>query len=385
MAKSASDSKQKTEILTINQRRWRKFKSLKRGYISLWILAVSYVLSMFLPLLVSNKALYVSYNGHSYFPAFRDLLDLPVIGALGGSNFISGETLGQQGNAAECNYRQLQKQYEQENAGNTVIMPLYSYSPNEDISSGIGEHAEIVEQFAAPFESKNGSVPRLLGTDDRGRDVFSRLTYGFQISMSFALLVAFLEYLIGIPIGAVMGYFGRGFDMLMQRFMEIWGSLPYLFLIIIIASLITPNFILLVGLVTIFAWLGAAAQMRSQVYREKTRDYVAAAISIGVPTRKILLKHILPNSLVPIITFLPFAIVSGIGALVSLDFLGFGLPPTTASWGEMVGVGLAYVTDGYWWLVLVPLGAMFTTLILVVFIGEGVREAFDPKVFSRLR
>ncbi|GAB1429622.1 ABC transporter permease subunit [Ignavibacteria bacterium] len=385
MAKSASDSKQKTEILTINQRRWRKFKSLKRGYVSLWILAVSYTLSMFLPLLVSNKALYVNYNGNSYFPAVRDLLDLPVIGALGGSNFISGETLGQQGNAAECNYRQLQKQYEQENAGNTVIMPLYPYSSNEDISSGIGEQAEIVEQFAAPFESKNGSVPRLLGTDDRGRDVFSRLTYGFQISMSFALLVAFLEYLIGIPIGAIMGYFGRGFDLMMQRFMEIWGSLPYLFLIIIIASLITPNFILLVGLVTIFAWMGPAAQMRSQVYREKTRDYVAAAISIGVPTRKILLKHILPNSLVPIITFLPFAIVSGIGALVSLDFLGFGLPPTTASWGEMVGVGLAYVTDGYWWLVLVPLGAMFTTLILVVFIGEGVREAFDPKVFSRLR
>lgn len=385
MAKSASDSKQKTEILTINQRRWRKFKSLKRGYVSLWILAVSYTLSMFLPLLVSNKALYVNYNGNSYFPAVRDLLDLPVIGALGGSNFISGETLGQQGNAAECNYRQLQKQYEQENAGNTVIMPLYPYSSNEDISSGIGEQAEIVEQFAAPFESKNGSVPRLLGTDDRGRDVFSRLTYGFQISMSFALLVAFLEYLIGIPIGAIMGYFGRGFDLMMQRFMEIWGSLPYLFLIIIIASLITPNFILLVGLVTIFAWMGPAAQMRSQVYREKTRDYVAAAISIGVPTRKILLKHILPNSLVPIITFLPFAIVSGIGALVSLDFLGFGLPPTTASWGEMVGVGLPYVTDGYWWLVLVPLGAMFTTLILVVFIGEGVREAFDPKVFSRLR
>lgn len=385
MAKSASDSEQKVEILTINQRRWRKFKSLKRGYVSLWILSVSYILSMFLPLLVSNKALYVGYNGNSYFPAFRDLLDLPIVGALGGSNFISGEILGQQGNAAECNYRQLKEQYERENNGNTVIMPMYPYSPNEDISSGIGEHAEIVEQFAAPFESKNGSVPRLLGTDDRGRDVFSRLTYGFQISMSFALFVAFLEYLIGIPIGAAMGYFGRGFDLLMQRFMEIWGSLPYLFLIIIIASLITPNFALLVGLVTIFAWMGPAAQMRSQVYREKTRDYVAAAISIGVPTGKILLKHILPNSLVPIITFLPFAIVSGIGALVSLDFLGFGLPPTTASWGEMVGVGLAYVTDGYWWLVLVPLAAMFTTLILVVFIGEGVREAFDPKVFSRLR
>lgn len=385
MAKSDFDAKNKQEILTINQRRWRKFKSLKRGYFSMWALAIAYFLSLFLSLLVNNKALFVRYNDQTYFPAVRDLFDFPVIGPIAGTTFISGATLGQAGNAAECNYRQLQMQYKNENGGNIVIMPLYPYSPNEDISAGIGDDAEVVEQFAAPLESKNGSVPRLLGTDDRGRDVFSRLVYGFRISISFALVVAFLEYLIGVPIGAVMGYFGRSFDILMQRFMEIWSSLPYLFLIIIIASLITPNFSMLVVLVSLFAWIGAAAQMRSQVYREKSRDYVAAAISIGVPTKKILLKHILPNSLVPIITFLPFAIVGGIGALVSLDFLGFGLPPTTASWGEMVGVGLTYVNDGYWWLVLVPLAAMFLTLILVVFIGEGIREAFDPKVFSRLR
>jgi microcin C transport system permease protein len=375
----ADKTSNKQEILTINQRRWRKFKTLKRGYYSLVILLAAYVISFLLPVLVNNKALVVSYNGNMYFPAVRDLLDIPFIGALGGSSFISGETLGQPNNKAECLYRDLQKQYEQEGGSNYVIMPLYAYGPNEDIS------VPGNETFLAPFEERGISGMRFFGTDDRGRDVFVRMIYGFQVSISFALLVAFIEYLIGIPLGAMMGYFGGLFDLLTQRFMEIWGSLPYLFLIIIVVSIVRPSFALLVIFVALFAWLGPASQMRAQFYREKTRDYVAAAVSIGVPTWKILIKHILPNSLVPIITFFPFAVVGGIGALVSLDFLGFGLPPPTPSWGEMVGVGLSRITDGYWWLVLAPLSAMFTTLILVVFIGEGIREAFDPKVFSRLR
>ncbi|MBL7999366.1 MAG: ABC transporter permease subunit [Candidatus Kapabacteria bacterium] len=369
----------KQEILTINQRRWRKFKTLKRGYFSLVFLCVLYAISFFLPILINNKALYVSYNGTSYFPAFRDLLDLPLIGPIGGTPFISGETLGQTGNKAEALYRDLQVQYEQEGGANTVVMPLYPYGPIEDISVAGNE------PYCGPFESKNNSVPRILGTDDRGRDVFSRMAYGFLISLSFALLVAVIEYIIGVPIGAVMGYFGGWIDIIIQRFMEIWSSLPYLFLIIIIVSIYRPNFGILVVLVSAFAWLGVTAQLRAQFYREKTRDYVAAAISIGVPTWKILIKHILPNSLVPIITFFPFAVVSGISALVSLEFLGFGLAPPTPSWGEMVGVGLREITSGYWWLVLAPLSAMFTTLILIVFIGEGVREAYDPKTFSRLR
>lgn len=379
MATSDPKAAASREILTINQRRWKKFKTIKRGYFSLVLLTSLYVLSFALPILVNNKALYVRYNGTSYFPAFRDLLDLPVVGSIGGSPFISGETLGQAGNKAECLYRDLQEQFRREGGDNTVIMPLYPYNPIEDISVSGNE------PFCAPMESKGDSAPRLLGTDDRGRDVLARLSYGFQISLSFALLVAILEYLIGIPIGALMGYFGGKFDLIMQRFIEIWQSLPFLFLIIILVSIFRPSFLLLVVLLTLFAWISVAAQMRAQYYREKTRDYVAAAVSIGVPTWKILVNHILPNSLVPIITFFPFAVVGGIGALVSLEFLGFGLAPPTPSWGEMVGVGLREITNGYWWLVLVPLGAMFSTLILVVFIGEGVREAFDPKTFSRLR
>ncbi len=366
-------------VLSINQRRWRKFKTLKRGYYSLIILMSLYFLSFFLPILVNNKALVVKYNNSYYFPAFRDLLDIPLIGAVGGSSFTSGETLGQIGNASECRYRELQQQFKNSNSDNFVLMPLYPYNPFEgtDVKDG--------EKFMPPLSSINGSSIRLLGTDNNARDVFSRMAYGFQVSISFALFVAILEYLIGVPLGAAMGYFGGKFDLTMQRFIEIWHSLPFLFLVMILVSIFDSTFFLLVAVLTLFAWLGPAAQMRAQFLREKSRDYVAAAISIGVPTWQILIKHILPNSLVPIITFFPFAVVGGISALVSLDFLGFGLPAPTPSWGQMVSVGLEHVTDGYWWLVLVPLSAMFFTLILVTFIGEGIREAFDPKVFSRLR
>lgn len=369
--------------LTVNQRRWRKFKTLRRGYYSLIILSICYLLSFFLPLLVNNRALLVHYNGNTYFPAIRDLFDVPLLKNLSSPPFMSGVSLGQIGNEGECNYRQLQAQYEQENGDNYVVMPLYPYGPIEDITAGN-------PAFAAPLEEKEGAASRIMGTDDRGRDVFARMVYGFQVSITFALILTFIEFLIGIPIGASMGFWGGKFDILMQRFMEIWATLPGLFLIIILVALLNPTstifqFSLILGLSAMFAWLGPASQMRAQFLREKTRDYVAAAISIGVPTHRILFKHILPNSLVPIVTSLPFAVVSGITSLLSLDFLGFGLMPPTPSWGQMVGVGLQNITNGYWWLILVPLSAMFLTLIAVVFIGEAIREAFDPKVFSRLR
>lgn len=374
MAKGTAESKP----LTINQRRWRKFKGLKRGYYSLVILLSAYVLSFFLPLFINSKALLVSYEGEWYSPAGKDFLaSLPLVGSLMPAAFFDGETFGDVGEKGEANYRKLDIEWEASGGENYIIMPLYPFGPNEDITLAGNE------KFIEPLTEDGNGFVRLLGTDDRGRDVLARMSYGFQVSMSFALLIAILEYLIGIPIGAAMGYFGRWFDLLMQRFMEIWHALPFLFLIIIIVSFVEPTFGLLVFLLVIFSWLGIATQMRAQFYRERSRDYVAAAVSIGVSTPKILLKHILPNTLVPIITFFPFAVVGGITALVSLDFLGFGLPPPTPSWGQMIGVGLGYINK--YWLVLVPFSAMFTTLTLVVFIGEGIREAFDPKVFSRLR
>lgn len=367
-----------TKQLSINQRRWKKFKSLKRGYYSLLILVFSYLLSFLLPLLISDKALVVHHNGETSFPAFRDFAaSLIPFESLKPSTFRSGTEFGQTGNEGDADYRRLDIQYEAAGGDDYVIMPIYPFGPNEDI--GVNGN----EKFIGPFTADANGFTRIFGTDDRGRDVLARMSYGFGVSISFALLVAILEYLIGIPLGAVMGYFGGKLDVLMQRFIEIWQSLPFLFLIIIVVSIVGPSFMLLVYFLAAFAWIGITTQMRAQFYREKTKDYVAAAVSIGVPTWKILLKHIFPNTLVPIITYFPFAVVASIGALVSLDFLGFGLAPPTPSWGQMIGVGLSNLTK--YWLVLVPMGAMFVTLSLVVFIGEGIREAFDPKVFSRLR
>ncbi len=376
-----TEDEQPTQLsLSIYQRRWRKFKSLKRGYYSLLLLTGAYVLSFFLPLLVNNKALAVRYNGQWYFPAVKSwLVSLPLIGGLFGSDFYSGEFFGQRGNPGECNYRLLKQQYEAEGGDNLVILPPYPYSPIEDVT------VEGNAAFLPPLERSPDGFLRLLGTDDRGRDVFARMAYGFQISLSFALILALLEYLIGVPIGAALGFFGGRFDILAQRLIEIWATVPFLFLVIIVASIVRPNFILLLLLLALFTWVGITVLIRAEFYREKAKDYVAAALAIGVPRWKIMFKHILPNALVPIITYFPFSVVGGIGALVSLDFLGFGLPPPTPSWGEMMSVGLQHLATGKWWLMLSPMTALFITLTLIVFIGESVREAFDPRTFSRLR
>lgn len=222
-----------------------------------------------------------------------------------------------------------------------------------------------------------------LGTDDRGRDVFVRIFYGFNISLTFSILLVFFTMVIGIIIGAAQGYYGGKFDILSQRLIEVWGAIPFLYTVIIIASIVRPNFTILLTLLILLGWAGMTYFMRGEFYREKARDYVHAAIAMGVSDRKILFKHILPNAMTPIIASFPFRIVGGIGSLVGLDYLGFGLPPPTPSWGELVNQGMQNIFT--WWLVVYPLGAMFVTLLLVVFIGEAIRQAFDPREYSRLR
>jgi microcin C transport system permease protein len=190
-------------------------------------------------------------------------------------------------------------------------------------------------------------------------------------------------YFFGVATGAVLGYYGRAVDMVGLRFVEIWSGIPFLYTVIFLSSIFKPTFLLLVGIVSAFGWMSITYYIRGEFYREKSRDYVAAAIATGENNLTIMLRHILPNALTPIITFAPFAIVAEITTLVSLDFLGFGLPAPSPSWGELLGQAKQNLE--VWHLVVFPLGAMFITLQLVVFIGEAVREAFDPKVFSRLR
>jgi len=341
--------------LSVLKKRWLKFKSIKRGYYSFIILLTAYILSFFLPLLISNRAVVVKYYGQYYFPIVQ--------------GYIPGNTFGEDV-PGEANYRELKERFKS-TPGNWVIMPLYPYGPLEDVTV---TGNKMYEQPGAKH---------WFGTDNTGRDVFARLLYGFNISLSFAILLTIASYIIGVSIGAMMGYFGGKFDLISQRFIEIWATLPFLFVMIIISSIVRPNFFLLIVILTLFGWIGMTYYMRAEFYREKTKDYVAAAISMGQSHRLIIFNHILPNSLVPIITYFPFSVIGGISSLVGLDFLGFGLPPPTPSWGQMVSVGLQSMVK--YWMVLAPLGAMFLTLLLIVFIGEAIREAFDPRVYSRLR
>jgi microcin C transport system permease protein len=349
------------------RRRLRKFRRLKRGYWSFLVITGAYLVSFFLPVLMNNVAFVVKYEGAYYYPFFR---------------YYPASAFGQEA-FGEPNYRDLQRQFEAEGRGNWVWMPPYPYGPNES----------LLDQPGSPPHPP--SRAHLFGTDDRGRDVLVRLAYGFNISLTFAILVMIFGYVVGITVGAALGYFGGKLDLLGQRTIEIWSSLPFLYTIIIVSSivvpvylpgrsqLVQPSFWLLVFILAAFDWMGMTYYVRGEFYREKARDYVGAAIATGVSEPAIMFRHILPNALTPVVSFAPFTIVANISALVALDFLGFGLPAPTPSWGELIGQGMQNLTKP--WLVFFPLGALFLTLLLVVFIGEAVREAFDPKEYSRLR
>jgi microcin C transport system permease protein len=351
---------------SIFRRRLQKFRRLKRGYYSFLFLLIFYAVSFVLPVLINNKALIVRYNGSFYFPMLK---------------YYPAQMFGMDA-LGEPDYRELKEKLSREGTG-WAVMPLYPYSPTESLLELPG---------SPPHKPSRGHI---LGTDDRARDVFARLAYGFNVSMTFALLVVALAYSFGITVGAFLGYFGGKLDILGQRLIEIWSSLPFLYTIIIISSIIVPIYIpgrnlvlqpsfwLLIGILAVFNWMGITYYVRGEFYREKAKDYVGASIAMGLSDRKIILRHILPNALTPVVSFAPFAIVADIEALVALDFLGFGLPAPTPSWGELINQGASDPTN--WWLVLFPLGAVFITLLLIVFVGEAIRDAFDPKEYSRLR
>ena len=352
--------------ISIFRKRIRKFKTLKRGYYSFLVLLAAYIVSFILPVLITNQALIVHYHGSWYAPILK---------------YYPASEFGQ--NAfGEPNYRDLKKQFASEKHGDWVLMPLYPYNATES-------------SFVDGSPPYRPTREHIFGTDISARDVFARLAYGFNVSLSFALLVLASSYIVGVFVGATLGYFGGKVDIISQRIIEIWSSMPFLYTIIIISSIVVPtytsgrsvltqsSFWLLIFILAVFDWIGITYYVRGEFYREKSKDYVGAAIAMGVSEPAIMIKHILPNALTPVVSFAPFAVVANIEALVALDFLGYGLPAPTPSWGELIGQGTMYLTD--WWLVFFPLGAMFVTLLLIVFIGEAVREAFDPKEYSRLR
>ena len=357
-------SGKKNNNLSVFGRKWKKFKTLKRGYYSLFILLILYALSLILPVFIGNSALVVRYNGNYFFPVLR-FHSASEFNEFDRSKKNFGKKL-----EGEANYRWLHEQFKEENKGNFVVLPFYPFGPNENL---------LDEIEGNPPHKPSGQ--HIFGTDDRGRDVFSRLAYGFNISMSFALIVTFFSYFIGIIFGALLGFYGGKIDMIGLRLIEIWSTLPLIYLLIILSSIIRPNFLWLTLLLIIFGWVGITYYVRGEVYREKAKDYVLSAVSAGVPNFKLIVRHILPNSMTSVISFIPFAIVGYISSLTALDFLGFGLPPPTPSWGELIGQGIK--NPEYWWLVVTPLMTQFITLLLIVFIGESVRDANDPKPFSK--
>ncbi len=357
---------------SIMEKRIINFKKIKRAYYSLIILSSLYILSIFCPLLMNNQPLAVKYENAYYFPAFTDFFD-GFLGKIFKFKYYNGADFGQ---SQETSFRELKKIFKEENKGNWVMMPPYPYGP---IETPLSEFPEGVEPPTAP------DAQHWFGTDTQGRDIFARASYGFFISISFGLLVTLLSYIFGIGMGALLGYFGGRLDLYGLRIIEIFSTLPFLFVMMIMVKFARPSFIFLAAMyVVIKGWIGITYYVRAEFYREKARDYVAAATAMGQSNFKIMFKHILPNALTSVITFAPFAIIGYISSLVALDFLGFGLPTPTPSWGELIQQGSNQDTK-YWWIIITPLVLLFLTLTTVTFIGEGVRQAFDPKEYSRLR
>ncbi len=335
----------------------KRFKSIKRGYYSLIIFTIMIIISIFAELLINGRALLVHYEGKYYFPIY--------------SNVIPGKVFGLS-YEYETNYKELKKILaSSKNTDNYVIMPPVPYTPYEN---------DLKENLFPPFPP-SFKEKHYLGTDNAGRDVLARLVYGFRTAIFFSLILLILNYTIGISVGCAMGYFGGKFDIFFQRIIEIWSNIPLLYIIIIISSIVEPSFFMLILIMTFFGWISITWTIRTVTYKEKAREYVLAAKAMGASDARIIFKHIIPNTVSIIVTFVPFAVSGGIVALTSLDYLGFGLMPPAPSWGELLSQG--WINMEAWWISISVISAMILTLVLVSFIGEAIREAFDPKMYSK--
>jgi microcin C transport system permease protein len=249
------------------------------------------------------------------------------------------------------------------------------------LDDGLDYEARIDwESVSYPFRPVPG---HWLGLDDSGRDVFARLLYGLRTSMTFGLILVISSVVFGTIFGSIQGYFGGLVDLGGQRFTEVWGALPFLYIMILLGNVYGRSFGLLIVCYALFNWIGMSYYMRAEMLRLRKQPFVEAARCLGLPSRLIIFRHILPNALIPIITFFPFLLVGAIGSLASLDFLGFGLPPPTPSWGELLSQAQSY--RWAWWLILYPALALFVVMLLGVFVGEGLRSAFDPRRYSRMQ
>lgn len=335
-------------LTPLSRRRLRNFRANRRGFWSLWVFVILFGLSLGAELIANDRPLLVRYDGAFYVPVLRSYPETTFGGVF----------------PTEAVYRDPTVIRLIEARGWMVWPPIpYRYDT-------IGY--ELPRPAPAPPSRMNW-----LGTDDHARDVAARLIYGFRISVLFGLALTFVSSLIGVGAGAVQGYFGGWTDLLVQRLIEVWSGLPVLFLLIILASVVEPNFWWLLGLMLLFSWMTLVGVVRAEFLRARNFDYVRAARALGVGDAEIMRRHVLPNAMVATLTFLPFVLSGSITTLTSLDFLGFGLPPGSPSLGEILNQGKANLQAP--WLGITGFVVLAVMLSLLIFIGEAVRDAFDPR------
>jgi len=340
---------EKQQKNSLSRRRWRNFRKNRRGFYSLILFSVLFSLSLCAEMISNDKPFLVQYQGHYYFPIFKSYPETVF-----GGDF---ET--------ETDYLDPYILDRLTTSGNKVYFPLNPHSYNSI-------NLQLDQPVPSPPSQEN-----ILGTDDRGRDVLARLIYGFRLSVLFGFALTLIGTFLGIIAGAVQGYFGGRTDLVLQRFIEIWGAMPELYLLIIFASIFKPSILLLLILLSMFGWMGLSDYVRAEFLKGRNMEYVKAAKALGVGNLTIMYRHLLPNGMTPVITFLPFRMSGSILALTSLDFLGLGVPPSTPSLGELLAQGKANIDA--WWLSLSTFVVLVGTLILLIFIGEALREAFDPR------
>jgi len=338
--------------MTIRFQRLKLFRSHKRGYWSLWILFSFYGLSWFGSMICNHRPLIIHYNNELYFPFLQT---------------YSGTTFGGFFET-EADYKDKDILETLSQEDNWVIWAPIRFGPTE---------VDIDLSTPAP---SNPDLAHILGTDDRARDVFARLLFGFRISLTFGIILAVLGTFLGICAGSIQGFFGGKIDLVGQRITEIWSSLPELFILIILTSLFEPSIPLIICLMAAMGWMGLSSYVRAEFFRAREFDYVISAVALGASRLRVISKHILPNTLAPVITFFPFRVSAAIAGLASLDFLGLGVPSPTPSLGELLSQGKSNLQS--WWIILSAFLVMVVMITMLNFIGEAVQKAFDPKALS---
>jgi len=332
-----------------SRRAWQRFRRNRLGYWSLVLFGLLVALSLFAEVLSNDKPLLVRYQGQLYVPLVKDYSEKTFGGDFDTpadylDPFIRGKLT---------------------QGGNWAVYPPNPYGPR------------TINYFAKEPNPSAPSRDNLLGTDDRGRDLLAQLVYGFRLSVLFGLALTAIGVVIGVIAGAIQGYVGGKTDLIGQRFMEIWGSMPELYLLIIFSAMFAPSVVLLLVLLSLFGWMGLSDYVRAEFLRNRQMDYVRAAKALGVSNLQIMWRHILPNSLTPVVTFLPFRMSASILALTSLDFLGLGVPPGTPSLGELLSQGKANIDA--WWISISTFAVLVVTLLLLTFMGDALRDALDPR------